>query len=198
MKGPSTCNPGLKAPFTMAHIHDADRVAPTSKLYSGWMNVYRSGWFHRQGKPGDVNRHGGDLYMSLQEAMSQIDPVSHYVATVPVQWHDEPGLEPNGPDSEPLPLRATRRAALDAQPALGTVVFGQMPSRQAVRADAIRRYWDATMPSEANKPAVYVPESGMSHAKAWGPYQGAASIVLDRPADDAPLETAEEKLWVHA
>ncbi len=74
----------------------------------GWMNVYRSGWFHREGKPDTLNRHAGDLYTDYDHAIRDIDPVSHYIATVPVQW-DEPTVQvENAPDSVPVPLSVSR------------------------------------------------------------------------------------------
>ena len=83
-------------------------LGPKISLYRGWMNVYRTGWFHRSGKPAVVDRHAGDLYASKTKAEEQIDPVEGFIATVPVQWTDEPGLKPNADDSIPTPLGTSR------------------------------------------------------------------------------------------
>lgn len=73
-------------------------------LIQGFMNVYRSGHFHRAGKPGNFDRHGGDLYPDYASAVAAIEPASHYVATVPVSWPDYVGIQANTEHSKPLPL----------------------------------------------------------------------------------------------
>lgn len=55
----------------------------------GWMNVYRSGHFHKAGKPGAFDRHAGDFYATEEAARADIAPRSHYVATVPISWPDD-------------------------------------------------------------------------------------------------------------
>lgn len=75
-----------------------------------WMNLYRAGYFHREGKPGCVDIHPGDCYASREEAMADIEPRSHYVATVPFEWTG-PVVRPNPADSVPTPLSASRRMA---------------------------------------------------------------------------------------
>lgn len=63
---------------------------------TGWLNIYRSGVYHRCGKPGAFDRHAGDLYPTEQAARDAIDPVSHYVDTVPVVWTEAgPDVQPN-------------------------------------------------------------------------------------------------------
>lgn len=75
-----------------------------------WMNIYRSGWFHRQGKPFTVDRHAGDFYATREDALKEIDPPSHYIATIPFDY-DEPDdeLQPNDAASTPIPLSVSRR-----------------------------------------------------------------------------------------
>lgn len=73
-----------------------------------WMNVYRSGWFHRQGKPGVCDIHAGDFYEDEKTAKEQIDPPSHYLCTVPVELPVE--CRANPPDSVPVPLSVSRKA----------------------------------------------------------------------------------------
>jgi hypothetical protein len=75
----------------------------------GFMNIYRSGYFHREGKPDTMNRHAGDIYDSREQAVKDINPPSHYIATVPVQWDDPEDVVPNSPDSVPVSLSVSRR-----------------------------------------------------------------------------------------
>lgn len=58
----------------------------------GYMNVYKSGFFHKAGKADTFDRHAGDIYASHDAAVRDIHPRSHYVATVSVLW-TEPGSE---------------------------------------------------------------------------------------------------------
>jgi hypothetical protein len=55
----------------------------------GWMNIYRSGFFHTPGKPGAYDRHPGDLYATEEAARADIFPRTHYIATVPCEWEEE-------------------------------------------------------------------------------------------------------------
>lgn len=65
----------------------------------GYMNVYRSGFFHTPGKPGAYDRHPGDLYATREAAEADIYPRSHFIATVgPVEWD-----EPEVPAVNPMP-----------------------------------------------------------------------------------------------
>jgi hypothetical protein len=52
----------------------------------GYINVYRSGFFHTAGKAGTVDTHGGDIYTTREKAIEDINPVSHYIATVPIEY----------------------------------------------------------------------------------------------------------------
>jgi hypothetical protein len=70
----------------------------------GFLNVYRSGHFHRAEKPTAFNRHAGDFYATFEDAFADIDPVSHYIDTVAVEWEDEEGLCANCQSSIPVPL----------------------------------------------------------------------------------------------
>lgn len=54
----------------------------------GWINIYRSGFWHPRGKPGAVDLHGGDVYMSRADALKAIAPMSHYVDTIAVDFRD--------------------------------------------------------------------------------------------------------------
>ena len=75
-----------------------------------WMNVYKSGWFHREGKPLTLDRHAGDFYETREQAIKDIEPASHYIATVPFIY-DEPDedLRANPADSVPTPLSVSRK-----------------------------------------------------------------------------------------
>lgn len=79
-----------------------------------WMNVYRSGWFHRAGKPSTIDRHAGDFYETREQAMADIDPPSHYITTVPFTYVDPEDVHANAADSTPVPLAVTR-AQVDRQ-----------------------------------------------------------------------------------
>jgi hypothetical protein len=83
---------------------------PQGVLMHGYLNIYRSGFFHRENKPGNMDRHAGDLYASMAQALADIDPPSHYVATVPVSWYDTEQVKVNPPDAVPVPLSVSRKA----------------------------------------------------------------------------------------
>jgi hypothetical protein len=83
----------------------------TTKIH-GFMNVYRSGYFHRSNKPHTCNRHAGDFYLSREAALADIDPPSHYIDTVPISWDDPEVLVCNPSDSKPIPLSQTRLRAV--------------------------------------------------------------------------------------
>lgn len=83
-----------------------------SVMKHGFVNIYRAGWFHRKGKPGNLDRHTGDIYDTREEALDHIDPPSHYIATVGISWVDPEDVKPNPPDSVPVPIRESRREAL--------------------------------------------------------------------------------------
>lgn len=78
-----------------------------------YMNLYKSGWFHRCGKPLTLDRHAGDCYTSRAQALADIDPPSHYITTVAVLYRDPDNtLRCNGADSQPVPIAVTRKQAL--------------------------------------------------------------------------------------
>jgi hypothetical protein len=77
---------------------------------TGYINLYRSGWFHRQGKPGAFNLHAGDVYPTLESARRDIEPRTHYLATVPVCWQADQEMTPNPGNSTPIPLSVSRAA----------------------------------------------------------------------------------------
>lgn len=86
------------------------------KIMQGAINIYKSGHYHRKGKPGQYDRHPGDIYPTMEAALGDIDPLavdkdgnSLYVATTPVQWLEpDDTLECNPPDCVPIPLSETR------------------------------------------------------------------------------------------
>lgn len=75
----------------------------------GFMNIYRSGHFHRIGKANAYNRHPGDIYALYSDAVADIDFSAGYISTVPVSWEDPEDVQPNPADSQPVPLSKTRR-----------------------------------------------------------------------------------------
>lgn len=71
-----------------------------------YINLYRSGYFHRKGKPHTLNMHGGDCYATEADAKRAIFPQSHYVATVPIMVAADVELfEPNSVNSIPQPIQ---------------------------------------------------------------------------------------------
>src|SRR5690606_19357407 len=80
----------------------------------GFVNIYRAGWFHREGKPGNMDRHTGDIYETYDQAVADIDPPSHYIATVGISWADVEDVRANPLDSEPVPLSVSRKRYLRA------------------------------------------------------------------------------------
>jgi hypothetical protein len=42
----------------------------------GWINIYRSGFYHSEGKPDAFNRHAGEVYPQKHVAEKHIDPAS--------------------------------------------------------------------------------------------------------------------------
>lgn len=77
-------------------------------VHNGFMNIYRSGFFHRAGKPSAFDRHAGDMYATREAALADINPASHYVDTVPVSWQEPAYIEVNPANSIP---RAINRSA---------------------------------------------------------------------------------------
>ncbi len=83
---------------------------PTGKvMMMGWMNVYRSGVFHRTGKPGAADRHPGDFYPTRELAEKDIELRTHFICTCPVEWEDFEVVTANDLDSKPVPLSVTRK-----------------------------------------------------------------------------------------
>lgn len=74
-----------------------------------WMNIYRSGYFHREGKPETLDCHSGDFYDTEEQAKAVIDPPSHYLGTVSFEWEDKEGITLNPVDSVPVPLSVSRK-----------------------------------------------------------------------------------------
>lgn len=79
----------------------------TQRLY---MNVYRAGFYHRQGKPGHTNLHAGDFFTSRMAALNAIVPDVGYIDTVAFDMPVLAGctVTENPPDSVPTPLSVTR------------------------------------------------------------------------------------------
>lgn len=74
-----------------------------------WMNIYRSGFFHREGKPLTLDVHSGDFYDTEELAKAAIDPPSHYRGTVSFEWDDVENIQTNPADSVPTPLGVSRK-----------------------------------------------------------------------------------------
>jgi hypothetical protein len=73
-----------------------------------YINLYRSGWYHRQGKPDTTNLHAGDVYTSERLALENAEPDKGYVTTVPFEV-DFPGTVLSNPStSAPVPLSVSR------------------------------------------------------------------------------------------
>lgn len=78
-------------------------------IVTGYMNLYHSGFYHRRNKPdGNVNVHGGDLYLSQADAVDAIEPQAGYITTVVVQYESSVDLVPNGRDLVATPIRESR------------------------------------------------------------------------------------------
>lgn len=77
----------------------------------GWQNIYRSGYYHRCGKPTMFDRHPGDLYPTRAAAEADVDPAARhlYVATTKVVWYEESEPHVNSETSVPVPLSESRR-----------------------------------------------------------------------------------------
>lgn len=98
---------------TRANLHvrkDGTPLPPGKVIMTGYMNVYRAGWFHRENKPNGFDRHAGDFYATRELAMADIDPPSHYIDTVEVQWEDYEVVTTNASDAIPVPLGVSRKA----------------------------------------------------------------------------------------
>jgi hypothetical protein len=80
-------------------------------LVTGWMNIYRSGFYHRAGKPSMYDRHPGDLYPTRAAAIADIDPAARhlYVCTCRTVWIEDCQPHVNAADSVPVPVATSRR-----------------------------------------------------------------------------------------
>lgn len=77
--------------------------------FKGFMNLYHNGFYHRRGKPGDCNVHGGDVYLDELTAQAYIEPEAGFIATVPIEFEAPEDLKANPIHSVPLPLHQTRK-----------------------------------------------------------------------------------------
>lgn len=76
-----------------------------------YINLYKSGYFHRANKPEQFNVHPGDLYPTAEAAMRDVHPRHLYVGTVPVHVPTELQhvLGASNPyNAIPIPLEETR------------------------------------------------------------------------------------------
>ena len=62
------------------------------RVIEGFINVYKSGFWHQEGKAGAFDRHGGDIYPNQAAAFNAIEQPHLHVATVPIYWHDSSKL----------------------------------------------------------------------------------------------------------
>jgi hypothetical protein len=78
---------------------------------TGWVNVYRSGYYHRAGKPNMFDRHPGDLYPTRAAALADIAPEARhlYVGTSPTTWWEDCEPHVNSACSRPVPVISSRR-----------------------------------------------------------------------------------------
>lgn len=83
-----------------------------------YLNVYRSGTYHRQGKPGHCNIHGGDFFTTLYDALTHAESANGYVTTVEVDIPVPEGyhIVRNPDNSVPTPLHMTRGNLLTLLP----------------------------------------------------------------------------------
>lgn len=81
-----------------------------------YINLYRSGYYHRQGKPLTTNLHAGDVYDNERTAKENAEPDRGYITTVPFEV-DLPGpVYVNGEGSIATPLSVTRQSWNDSYP----------------------------------------------------------------------------------
>jgi hypothetical protein len=87
----------------------------TQRLY---MNVYRSGYYHRQGKPGHCNLHAGDFFTDEMEALRCAEPDKGYIETVAFDMPVPDGcvILANPEGCVPTPLHVTRDNPLALAP----------------------------------------------------------------------------------
>lgn len=78
-----------------------------------YINLYKSGFFHRANKPEQFNVHPGDLYPTAEAAMRDVHPKDLWVGTVPVHVPTELQhvLGTSNPyNAIPIPLEETKQA----------------------------------------------------------------------------------------
>lgn len=87
----------------------------TQRLY---MNVYRAGFYHRQGKPGHCNIHAGDFFPSEELAKAYAATKAGYLGTVSFDMPVPDGtvVLANPEGSIPTPLSETRGNPLALMP----------------------------------------------------------------------------------
>lgn len=78
-------------------------------LCSGYVNIYRAGKFHRVNKPGTCNVHPGDIYLSVEDAMKNIDDEAGYIGTTTIEWEQSFPLTRVPDTAVPIPLAQTQQ-----------------------------------------------------------------------------------------
>lgn len=88
------------------------------KTQTLYMNVYRAGFYHRQGKPGHCNIHAGDFFTSRVDAEAHVEPDKGYITTVSFEMPlpDGTTILANPEGSVPTPLHETRGNPLALMP----------------------------------------------------------------------------------
>lgn len=126
-----------------------------------FINVYRSGVYHRQGKPHTCNMHGGDLYATRHDAIEAIEHDKGYITTAPVVV-DLPALAYVNPEgSEPTPLSDTRRIVMSGQDSPGLLPLYhdslETSEREAVE---IQQAWERPAKAPETLSKAYKPTHG--------------------------------------
>lgn len=80
-----------------------------------FINLYRSGVYHRQGKPNTCNMHAGDVYTSRAAAEAAIEHDKGFIATVDFMPDLPAEVYVNPPDCVPTPLSQTARVIMSGQ-----------------------------------------------------------------------------------
>lgn len=117
----------------------------------GWQNIYRSGHYHRVGKPLMYDRHPGDLYPTREAAEADVDPPELLVATVKVVWYEAKQPHVNCGQSRPVSIADSRRQ-LKREPAghyedgvwvppLSPEALREQAQLEAAKANALSMYW---------------------------------------------------------
>lgn len=71
-------------------------------MQTGYVNLYRSGFYHRAGKPHTFNLHPGDIYSTRSTAFADRDPRAPYVTTVRIEWEGDEIFPVNPEGSVPM------------------------------------------------------------------------------------------------